>query len=143
MPPRPRVAALDPGKARIGVAVADELGMMAHPRSPVDASNLRSALAKIVALAQDEGITRFLVGLPVSLSGHEGQAAQKARGFAQKVADATGCDVELVDERLSTVQAQRSLRDSGVSSRDARGKIDGAAACVILQAWLDGHAGGR
>ena len=137
-----RTAALDFGKARIGVAVADELGAMAHPRPPVDASNLRAALAKIAAIAKAEGIGRFVVGLPVSLSGHEGPAAQKARGFAQKVADATGCDVEMIDERLSTVEAARSLRDSGVSSRDARGKIDGAAACVILQAWIDAHARG-
>ena len=135
-----RTAALDFGKARIGVAVADELGVMAHPRPPIDAGNLRSALAKIVAIAKDEEIGRFVVGLPISLSGREGPAADKARGFAQKVADATGCDVELVDERLSTVEAARSLRDSGVSSRDARGKIDGAAACVILQAWLDSRA---
>lgn len=135
-----RTAALDFGKARIGVAVADELGMLAHPRPPVDGSNLRAALAKITAIARDEGIDRFVVGLPVSLSGHEGPAAVKARVFAQKVADATGCEVEMIDERMSTIEAQRSLRDSGVSSRDSRGKIDGAAACVILQAWLDGHA---
>ena len=103
-----RTAALDFGKARIGVAVADELGVLAHPRPPVDASNLRAALLKIAAIARDEGIDRFVVGLPISLSGHEGQAAAKARVFAQKVADATGCDVEMIDERLSTVEAARS-----------------------------------
>ncbi len=133
-----RVAALDHGKARIGVAVADELGVLAHPRPPIDARDRRRALAAIRELKEEEGITRFLVGLPLSLSGVEGTAAHSARAFAQTVADATGCEVELVDERLTTVEAQRALRTSGVAAKHQRQKVDGVAAAILLQAWLDG-----
>jgi putative holliday junction resolvase len=131
-----RVAALDYGKARIGVAVADELGMYAHPRPPLDGRNLKAALEGLRKLVRDEGIERFVVGLPVSLSGHEGPAAGQARGFAQKVADATGCEVELWDERLTSVEAHKALRASGVAGRDQRGKVDGVAAAIVLESWL-------
>ena len=132
-----RVAALDYGKARIGVAVSDELGMLAHPRPPIQAKNRRAALAAIQKLRQDEGIERFVIGVPVRLGGQAGQAADEATRFAQDVSNATGCEVELVDERWSTVQASRALRDGGVSARDQRQRIDSAAAAVLLQAWLD------
>jgi putative Holliday junction resolvase len=88
-------------------------------------------------LAVREGVTRFVVGLPLDMRGGEGEAARKARAVAQEIADATGRDVELWDERLSTVQAARQLRASEVRGKKARAKIDGAAACMILQAWLD------
>jgi putative Holliday junction resolvase len=88
-------------------------------------------------MAREEGITRFLVGLPLDMSGGRGPAAERALGFAQELADATGIEVEMVDERLSTVEAARRLRDGGVKGRDQKAKIDGAAAAVILQGWLD------
>jgi putative holliday junction resolvase len=135
------IAALDYGKARIGVALADDLGLMAHARPAIDATNRKAALASIAAFAKEEAITRFLVGLPLSMDGSAGAPASRARTFAQAVADATGCDVELIDERLSTVQARRQLRASGVSSRHERRQIDSVAACMLLQAWLDARIG--
>jgi putative holliday junction resolvase len=71
------------------------------------------------------------------MSGAEGPEARDARAIAQQIADATGREVELWDERLTTVQAARELRSSEVSSRKAKGRIDEVAACAILQAWLD------
>lgn len=133
-----RVAALDYGKARIGVAVCDELGMLAHPRAPIAARDRKQAIAAIQQLQRDEGIERFLVGLPLHLGGAAGQSADEATRFAQQVSDATGCEVELVDERWSTVQASRALREGGMSSKQQRQRIDSAAAAVLLQAWLDG-----
>lgn len=130
---------LDHGKARIGVAVSDELGAFAHPRPPIPARDPARALRAVRALSATEELGRVLVGLPTSLSGVEGEAARRARRFAQQVADATGLDVELVDERLSTVHAKRELAMSGVSTRDQRDKVDGVAACLLLQAWLDGR----
>ncbi len=84
-------------------------------------------------------LERILIGLPLELSGDAGPAAERATAFAQQVADATGLDVELVDERLTTVEAAAQLRASGVSSREAKGRIDGVAAVVLLEAWLEGQ----
>ena len=95
------------------------------------------------ALADDEKVVRFVVGLPLDMHGGEGMAARGARALAQQVADATGREVELWDERLTTVQAQRELRASEVRGKKARGRIDEAAACVILQSWLDARQGRR
>src|SRR3954471_4233827 len=94
-----RVAAVDLGKVRVGLAVSDELGMLAHPRPPLPGQNRKVLLAELVKLARDEAIDRFLVGLPLDRGGHEGQSAVRARRFAQVLADATGREVELVDER--------------------------------------------
>ena len=125
------------GKARIGVAVSDELGAYAHPRAAVPAKDGPRALRALRALVASEEITHVLVGLPTSLSGVEGEAAARVRRFAQQVADATGLGVELIDERMSTVHAKRELAMSGVAARDQRDKVDGVAACLMLQAWLD------
>lgn len=147
----PIVAAIDLGDARVGLAVSDELGMFAHPRPALDGRSRKPLLAALAAFAREESVTRFLVGLPLDMSGAHGPRARKATEFAQALADATGLEVELVDERLTTVEAARQLRDSGAHVREratnrrggrtaARaGKIDTAAATVILQAWLDGR----
>jgi len=134
-----RVAAVDLGKVRVGLAVSDELGMMAHPRPPLAGGQPRKVIAALVRLASEEGIERFLVGLPLDRQGEEGREAGRARKFAQALADAAGREVELVDERLSTVEATRRLREGGVSAREGRKLIDGMAAAVLLQAWLDQH----
>jgi putative Holliday junction resolvase len=133
----PRIAALDPGQARIGVAVSDELGMLAHPRPAIDARDRKRSLERLAKLAADEEIEKFIVGLPLDMRGDEGDAARKARAFAQSVADATERPVELVDERLTTVEAGRRLREGGTDARKGKRRIDGAAAAVLLQAWLD------
>ena len=136
-----RVAAIDLGKARVGLAVSDELGALAHPRPFLEGKSRGALLAALRALAEGEGITRFLVGLPLEMTGEEGPAARRAITFAHQLAEATGVTVELVDERLSTVEAARRLREGGVSSRKGKARVDGAAAAVILQGWLD--RGGR
>jgi putative Holliday junction resolvase len=134
---RGRVAAIDLGQVRVGVAVADELGMYAHPRPPLDGKRPRAAIEALAALAREEGVKRFLVGLPLTLDGRQGPAARRALEFAQTLADASGVPVEMVDERLSTVEASRRLREGGTGSRKARGRVDGVAAALLLQAWLD------
>jgi len=135
--PGMRVAAVDLGKVRVGLAVSDELGALAHPRSALAGGNQKKLLGELVLLAKNEGIRRFLVGLPLNRTGGEGREAVRARRFAQAIADATGLEVELVDERFSTVEATRRLAEGGVSARQRRPLIDSASAAVLLQAWLD------
>jgi putative Holliday junction resolvase len=141
--PVPKAAGLDLGKARVGLAVTDELGAMAHARPPLEGKSRKALLAALRELAREDGIERFVVGLPLEMSGDEGPAARRALGFAQELADATGVTVELVDERLSTVEASRRLHDGGLDARAQKGRIDGAAAAVILQTWLDAQARAR
>jgi putative Holliday junction resolvase len=132
-----RVLAIDFGKVRAGIAVSDELGLYAHARPPLDAKNRKALLAAIAAIIRDEEVGRLLIGLPLELSGDRGPAARRALQFAQELADATGLEVELMDERLSTVEAGRQLRASGVEKRKQQAKVDGVAASVLLQSWLD------
>jgi putative Holliday junction resolvase len=132
-----RTCALDLGAVRVGVAVDDELGRMAHPRGTLPGRD-RGALVKALrAMADEVGIVRFIVGLPLDMRGGEGDSARRARDTAQLIADGTGREVELWDERLTTAQAQRSLTASELKGKKARARIDEAAACTILQAWLD------
>jgi len=138
-----RTCALDLGSVRIGVAIDDDLGLLAHPRGVLDARNERALLDTLRDFADEEGIVRFVVGLPLDMRGGEGTAARHARAIAHKVADATGRSVELWDERLTTVQAQRALTASAVRRRNVRGRIDQAAACAILQSWLDARSARR
>jgi putative Holliday junction resolvase len=138
-----RICALDLGAARVGVALSDDLGMMAHPRGVIAARPRPKLLEALQALVEHEGITRIVVGFPLDMRGTEGEAARRAREIAQQIADATACDVELFDERLTTVQAQRALAASEVRGQKARARIDEASAVEILQAWLDARAARR
>jgi putative holliday junction resolvase len=138
-----RAAAVDLGKVRVGLAVADELGLMAHPRQYLDGRDQRRVVAELARLAVAEGITVFVIGLPRQLNGKEGLAAGRARRFAEQLAKRTPARVELVDEWLSTVEAHARLREQGTNSREARERVDSAAAAVLLQSWLDGQRAPR
>ena len=132
-----RAAAIDLGTVRVGLAVADELGMLAHPRPHLDGRDpgrLVDALRRIIEVEQIEVV---LVGHPRQLSGAEGRQARKARAFAERLAEACPVRVELFDERLTTREASARLRAQGLSAREARPRVDSAAAAVMLQAWLD------
>lgn len=128
-----RRVALDPGTVRIGVAVSDIDGILASPRPALPAGDL----AAVGVVVGEVDPLEIIVGLPMGLGGTEGQAAQRAREFAGQVAAATSVPVRLVDERLSTVQAQRGLHDQGRSVRQSRDMIDSASAAVVLQHALD------
>jgi putative Holliday junction resolvase len=134
-----RAAAVDLGTVRVGLAVADELGLLAHPRPYLAGTNPRAVLEALADLAEREGITLFLVGLPMKLDGALGPGARRARRFAEQLRERTRLPVELVDERLSTRQARARLLEQGISERQTRERIDSAAAAVLLQSWLDAH----
>lgn len=136
-----RVAALDLGKVRVGLAISDELGLMAHPRPALDGRDRRALYAALAELARDEAIDAFLIGMPLDRDGAIGPAGRRAENFADQVKLATGCKVEFFDERFTTAEATRRLREGGHDARASRSKVDSAAACVMLQAWLDGQQG--
>ena len=130
---------IDLGEVRVGVAVADTLGMFAHPRETVKVGpkGEKAVVARIAEIAAAEKVGVIVVGLPRNMSGTEGPAAVKARAFAERLRVATGCEVRLQDERLTTVAAQKALHASGRDARQSRAVIDQAAAQLILQTYLD------
>ncbi|NJQ05475.1 Holliday junction resolvase RuvX [Streptomyces lonarensis] len=135
---RGRRLAVDVGDARIGVASSDPDGLLATPVETVPGKDRAGALRRLGAIVGEYEPLEVVVGLPRSLSGQEGPAALKVRDFAGELAKlVTPVPVRLVDERMSTVTAAQSMRASGVSSRKGRGRIDQAAAVVILQSALE------
>ena len=127
----------------MGVALSDELGLLAHPRGFLAAKPRPKLLEALRELVLAENVGRLIVGLPLDMHGTEGEAARRTRDLAQAIANATNVDIELFDERLTTVQAQRALSASEVKGAKARERIDEASAVVILQAWLDATSAAR
>jgi len=135
------VVALDLGEARIGVAVSDPLGISAQPLAPLACVGPRKDLARIEALVREHEAATVVIGLPLTLAGEEGPAAAKARGFGASLAQRLPrTRIEFWDERLSTVEAERVLVAGNVRRRRRREVVDGLAAVLILQGFLD--AGG-
>jgi putative Holliday junction resolvase len=134
-----RYLGLDVGRARIGLALADDVLRTARAHATVTRRGDAADLAAIREVAEEFEVTRAVVGLPFNMDGTEGDSARLARGFAAKLGEALRVPVEFHDERLSTFEASSRLRDQGLSARDQRGVIDAEAAAVILQGWLDGR----
>ena len=135
-----RVVALDLGARRIGIAVSDVTGTLASPHLVLERSGDLSADHRRVAeIVAEVGAERVVVGLPLSLSGATGPAARAAADEAVALASAVGVPVEMLDERLTTVSADRALRAGGTRARARRGVVDKVAAAVLLQTWLDGR----
>lgn len=127
---------VDVGSVRIGVARSDPSGLLATPVETVRRG--KGDLDRLAELAAEYEAVEIVVGLPTSLSGREGQAAEAARDFATRISlRLAPVPVRLFDERLTTVTAQQSLRASGVKARKQRGVVDQAAAIVLLQTALD------
>lgn len=126
---------IDVGKARVGVARSDRDGLLATPVETL--ARDEDTLARLTGLAREVDAFEFVVGLPLSLSGADTLSTTDAREFAAELAAASGLPVRLVDERLSTVTAQRALRDSGRRAKGSRPVIDQVAAVIILQNALD------
>ena len=126
---------VDVGSVRVGVATCDPAGLIATPVSTL--SRGKGDLDALATLVAEREAVEVLVGLPTSLSGQAGPAAAAAEAYAGELAARVPVPVRLVDERFSTVGAQRDLRDSGVDTRRGRSVIDQAAAVIILQGALD------
>jgi putative holliday junction resolvase len=132
-----RYLGVDLGRARIGLALADDVLRQARPFRVVHRQGDASDLAAIAEAARDYEVGRAVVGLPLNMDGSEGPAARLSREFAPRLAAALGVPVDLFDERLSTFEAETRLRDRGIPAKDSRARVDAEAAAVILQGWLD------
>jgi putative Holliday junction resolvase len=132
-----RIMGVDYGTARIGIALSDELQMLAHPAETIVVAKTPDPARRIAELAQKNEVTRIVVGLPRHMNGSEGASAQEASNFAEKVKALVPCEVRTWDERLSTVAAHRALREAGKSSRQTRKYVDQVAAQMLLQGYLD------
>src|SRR5262249_2637757 len=111
-PAKGRILALDLGKKRIGLALSDPLGITAQGLPTLERTNIRSDLAELEQLAADHEVELILMGNPLHMSGHEGRQVQYTRDFAERLGERTGLPVKFWDERLTTVEAQRVLRES-------------------------------
>lgn len=132
-----RYLGLDLGEKRIGVALSDPLGMMAFPHSVLLRQGEAEAIAAIARLVEKEGVGRVVVGLPRSLNGSIGPAAQGTQAFAQALSQAIPVPVETYDERFTTVAAEARLREAGVGPRKRKQHRDALAAALLLQSYLD------
>lgn len=130
---------LDLGERRVGVAISDALEITAQPFAVIERGG--NMLAEIRAITDEYEIDEIVVGLPLKLGGSEGDAASAARRDADQIRDSLNLPVVLWDERLTTVTAERTLIDQGLSRKKRRKVIDKIAAAVILQSYLDSRKG--
>ena len=135
-----RYLGIDLGRARIGLALADDVLRSARPLKVVSRRGDASDLESLRDVAREYEVERAVLGLPRNMDGSEGPSARMARSFAPRLEEALGVPVELFDERLSTFEAESRLREQGFSAREMKDRVDAEAAAVILQGWLDGRA---
>lgn len=140
-----RVLGIDFGERRVGLAVSDPSETIATPLPTLNRrKGKRPPVAPLVRLAQEHQVTAIVVGLPLTLDGEESGWTREVRAFAEALAQRSGLPVHFVDERLTSVRAERTVR-TGMGlrrrEREQKGRVDQAAAVLILQAWLDRRRG--
>ena len=129
--------ALDIGEARVGIAVSDATGTLAMPVKVLPAQEVLGNARSFRYIIEDYEPDVLVCGRPETLAGEAGPQAQRVIEAAEKIARATGLPLEFIDERLSSREAKRILREQGLSEREMRGKVDSVAASLFLQTWLD------
>ncbi|HSM78736.1 MAG TPA: Holliday junction resolvase RuvX [Bryobacteraceae bacterium] len=132
-----RVMALDLGKRRIGLAVSDPLGITAQGLPTLQRTTIREDIGRLAALTIEKEVGLLLMGKPLHMSGHEGRQVEYAREFAARLQAATNLPVEFWDERLTTVEAQRVLKESGISIEKRARAVDQLSAVILLESYLD------
>jgi putative Holliday junction resolvase len=135
-----RILALDHGTKRIGIAVSDELKMIAQPLEFVAAEPFADVLARLKELIQDKQVELILVGLPRNMNGSYGPAAVKVQDFVAALRGALTVSIKTWDERLTSAQANRCLIQGNVRRDKRKEKVDKMAAAILLQSYLDGLA---
>ncbi|MBS1261910.1 MAG: putative pre-16S rRNA nuclease [Calditrichaeota bacterium] len=138
MPADPgRILAVDWGTVRIGIAVSDRGRTLASPLETLPAKPRARLLERLGAIVREQNVTQIIVGLPLNMDGSEGRSARRARRFAAELAAAAGVGVIGIDERLSSFEAERTLRAIGRQPSRDKGRVDRVAAALLLQEYLD------
>lgn len=132
-----RILGLDVGDRRIGIALSDALGLTAQPLTVLERRSAAADLNTICALVESHDVRLIVIGLPLTLRGEQGIQADKVTAFVRGLERRLSVPVRLVDERMTTVQGQRALREMGASHRKQKPVIDQVAAQLILQQFLD------
>jgi putative Holliday junction resolvase len=136
-----RILALDHGTKRIGVAVSDEMKMIATPLEYILAEPFVDFLARLREIIREKEVEMILIGMPRNMDGSYGPAALKVQEFVAVLKDAVAIPIKTLDERLTTVQAQRFLIQGNVRREKRKEKVDKTAAAILLQSYLDNLAG--
>lgn len=132
-----RALALDIGEVRVGIAASDASGRIASPVKVLPAAEVLGHTKTFRRILEDYEPDVLVCGRPQTLSGEDGPQAERLMAQAKQIADACDLPLEFADERLSSAEAKRILREEGLRERDMRGKVDMVAASLFLQAWLD------
>jgi putative Holliday junction resolvase len=132
-----RILGIDHGTKRIGIAISDELGMIAQPLEFIPAEPLNDSLARLKKIIEERGVELLLVGMPRNMDGTYGPAAQKVNEFIATVKTVIATPVKLWDERLTSAQANRVLIQANVRRDKRKEKVDMTAAAILLQSYLD------
>ncbi len=132
-----RILALDHGTVRIGVAVSDELKMIAMPMEFIPAEPFAAFLERLKTIIREKQVEGIIVGMPRNMDGSYGPAALKVQDFVAALRGAITVPIKTLDERLTSVQAQKFLRAAGMNARQQKGKVDQSAAAILLQSHLD------
>lgn len=135
-----RILALDHGTKRIGVAVSDELKLIATPLEFIPAEPVAAFLARLKEIVQAKEVELIVIGMPRNMDGSYGPAALKVQEFVAVLRDAIAIPIQTWDERLTSAQANRLLLQGNVRREDRKQKVDKMAAAILLQSWLDSHA---
>lgn len=133
-----RILGLDFGRARIGVAISDELQMLAHPLETIPANE--EPASRVAEIVREKQVDHVVAGIPRQMNGQIGTAATEVLEFVEKLRAILPCPVVTWDERLTTVAANRALRDAGKKTRHTRDYVDQVAAQIILQSYLDSRS---
>ncbi len=135
-----RIMGLDYGSRTVGVAISDELLITAQAKEIIrrkEENKLRKTLARIEELIQEYGVEKIVLGLPVHMDGSDSERSQLCLEFKEKIERRTGIPVEMLDERLTTVEADEIMDEVGVRGRERKEYVDMIAAQIILQDYLD------
>ena len=137
-----RVMGLDYGDKTVGVAISDELLITAQPIETVErerTNKLRKTYQRLEALIAEYEVEKIVIGKPLNMNGTEGDRVELTEAFAEELSRRTGLEIIWIDERLTTVQADRILEETGVAHSARKEHIDKMAAAIILQTYLDGQ----